>query len=59
VLEKMFERDWQRATSKDKFTSMMARENKNNKTGKDEKTAIKEVHDVLKKQYAAVRTLQR
>lgn len=50
----MFERDWQRACSKEKFTSMMSRENKANKEGKDEKVALKEVHDVLLKYYPQV-----
>ncbi|KXZ56071.1 hypothetical protein GPECTOR_2g953 [Gonium pectorale] len=54
VEERMFERDWQRACSKEKFTSMMSRENKANKEGKDEKVAIKEVHDVLLRYWAQV-----
>ncbi|KAG2438847.1 hypothetical protein HXX76_005387 [Chlamydomonas incerta] len=54
VEEKMFERDWQRACAKEKFTSMMSRENKANKEGKDEKVAIKEVHDVLLKYWPQV-----
>lgn len=53
--EKMFERDWQRACGKEKFTSMMSRENKANKEGKDEKVAIKEVHEVLLKHWPQVR----
>ncbi|GIL66635.1 hypothetical protein Vafri_20126 [Volvox africanus] len=54
VEERMFERDWQRACSKEKFTSMMSRENKANKEGKDEKVAIKEVHGVLLKNWPQV-----
>ncbi|KAJ9524025.1 hypothetical protein QJQ45_022487, partial [Haematococcus lacustris] len=52
ALEKMFERDWQRACSKEKFTSMMARENKaNSKSTKDDKTMLEEVHNVLLEVY--------
>lgn len=47
----MFERDWQRACSKEKFTSMLARENKGNEKNKPDKVAMQEVHDVLKKHY--------
>jgi hypothetical protein len=47
----MFERDWQRATGKDKFTSMLCRENKTNAAGKSDKQAMQEVHDVLQKHY--------
>ncbi len=47
-VEKMFERDWQRACGKEKFTSMMAREHKSNTkaAGKDDKAMLQEVHDV-------------
>jgi len=52
ALEKMFERDWQRVCTKEKFTSMLAREHKGNKsTEKDEATMLKEVHDVLLEYY--------
>lgn len=57
--EKMFERDWQRACSKEKFTGMLARENKANKDGKPDGQALKEVHDVLLKSYAQVREVTR
>lgn len=47
----MFERDWARACSKEKFTSMLARENKGNPAGKSDKQAMQDVHDMLKKHY--------
>jgi hypothetical protein len=47
----MFERDWQRACAKEKFTSMLARENKGNAAGKSDKQALQEVHDMLKRHY--------
>lgn len=47
----MFERDWQRACAKEKFTSMLARENKGNAAGKSDKAALAEVHDMLKRHY--------
>ncbi len=41
---KMFERDWQRACAKEKFTAMMFRENKNNKSDpKEDKEMLDEV----------------
>lgn len=49
----MFERDWARACAKDKFTSMLSRENKAGGSGKPDKQAMAEVHDVLKRHYAA------
>ncbi|GMH33927.1 hypothetical protein BSKO_01761 [Bryopsis sp. KO-2023] len=48
VVDNMFERDWARCCQKEKFTSMLCREAKNTKTQKDDKTIIKEMHDVLK-----------
>ena len=36
----MFERDWARATAKDKFSTFMARENKGNKASKPDKLAL-------------------
>lgn len=51
TLEKMFSRDWARACGKEKFTSMLARENKGNSAGKSDKAAMQEVHDMLKKHY--------
>lgn len=51
VMEKMFERDWARACGKEKFTSMMARENKSCKEPKDDKQMLNEVHDVLLEYY--------
>jgi hypothetical protein len=39
----MFERDWQRATGKEKFTAMMSRENKGSRAGREEKAALREV----------------
>jgi hypothetical protein len=53
VVARMFERDWQRATSKEKFMGFLVRENKSN-TSNDKPTdeqSIKQVHDVLKKYY--------
>jgi hypothetical protein len=47
----MFERDWARACSKEKFTSMLSRENKSNAAGKRDDVAMQEVHDVLQKHY--------
>jgi hypothetical protein len=38
--EKMFERDWQRATGKEKFWGFMSRENKGNKANKPDKLAL-------------------
>jgi len=44
----MFERDWQRCCSKEKFTTMLIREHKgNNIINKDEHQMLREVHDVL------------
>lgn len=51
TLEKLFSRDWARACGKEKFTSMLARENKGNAAGKSDKAAMQEVHDTLKKHY--------
>lgn len=51
TLEKLFSRDWQRACGKEKFTSMLARENKGNAAGKTDKVAMQEVQDMLKKHY--------
>eukprot|EP00798_Chlamydomonas_sp_ICE-L_P023775 gene23775-9334_t len=53
VETKMFERDWQRATSKEKFTSMLSREHKANKHSgnTDDKDMLQEVHDVLLHNY--------
>lgn len=51
TLDKMFERDWQRACAKEKFTSMLARENKSNAAGKSDKQALQEVHGMLKRHY--------
>lgn len=51
TLEKLFGRDWARACGKEKFTSMLARENKGNPAGKSDKVAMQEVHDMLKKHY--------
>jgi hypothetical protein len=51
TLDKMFERDWQRVCAKEKFTSMLARENKGNAAGKSDKQALQEVHDMLKRHY--------
>eukprot|EP00878_Enallax_costatus_P045018 GHUV01053851.1.p1 GENE.GHUV01053851.1~~GHUV01053851.1.p1 ORF type:complete len:472 (+),score=157.43 GHUV01053851.1:213-1628(+) len=53
TVDKMFERDWQRACGKEKFTSMLARENKGNAAGKSDKQAMQDVHDMLKKHYQA------
>lgn len=47
----MFERDWTRACGKEKFTSMLARENKGNAAGKSDKQAMQDLHDMLKKNY--------
>lgn len=51
TLDKLFEHDWQRAVGKEKFTSMLARENKGNTSGKSDKAAMQDVHDVLRKHY--------
>lgn len=51
TLDKMFERDWQRACGKEKFTSMLSRENKAAKHGKADKVALQELHDVIRKHY--------
>lgn len=51
TLEKLFSPDWQRACGKEKFTSMLARENKGNSAGKADKVAMQEVQDILKKHY--------
>lgn len=51
TLEKLFSRDWARACGKEKFTSMLSRENKGNASGKSDKVAMQEVHDMLKKHY--------
>lgn len=51
TLEKLFSRDWARACGKEKFTSMLSRENKGNAAGKSDKAAMQEVHDTLKKHY--------
>jgi hypothetical protein len=51
TLEKLFSRDWQRACGKEKFTTMLARENKGNAAGKTDKVAMQEVQDILKKHY--------
>jgi hypothetical protein len=51
TLEKLFSRDWARACGKEKFTSMLARENKGNAAGKSDKAAMQEVLDTLKKHY--------
>eukprot|EP00879_Flechtneria_rotunda_P024201 GHRR01025649.1.p1 GENE.GHRR01025649.1~~GHRR01025649.1.p1 ORF type:complete len:986 (+),score=357.96 GHRR01025649.1:892-3849(+) len=51
TLDKMFERDWARACAKEKFTSMLARENKGNAAGKSDKAAMQDVHDMLHKHY--------
>lgn len=40
VLDKMFEKDWQRAVGKEKFSSFMARENKGCKANKMDKVAL-------------------
>ncbi len=54
--ERMFERDWQRACSKEKFTGMLSRENKANKTNqREDKIMLQDVHDVLLQHYKAVR----
>jgi hypothetical protein len=47
----MFERDWGRACAKEKFMSMLARENRACAAGKSDKAALAEVHGVLKKHY--------
>lgn len=39
----MFERDWQRACAKEKFTSMLNRENKASKEGKDDKVRARAI----------------
>ncbi|KAG1678758.1 hypothetical protein FOA52_012798 [Chlamydomonas sp. UWO 241] len=50
--EKMFEKDWGRATAKEKFTGMLCRENKSNKSNpKDDKVMLQEVHSVLLQYY--------
>lgn len=51
TLEKLFSRDWARACGKEKFTSMLARENKGNAAGKSDKAAMQEVHNMLQKHY--------
>ncbi|KAK9816567.1 hypothetical protein WJX72_002063 [[Myrmecia] bisecta] len=51
TMDRMFEADWARACEKEKFTSMILRENKTGKTGLDDKAALKEVHDMLKKHF--------
>lgn len=51
TVDKMFERDWGRACAKEKFMSMLARENKGCAAGKADKVALAEVHDVLKRHY--------
>jgi hypothetical protein len=53
----MFERDWTRACGKEKFTSMLVRENKGNSAGKLDKAAMQDVHEVLKKHYQVRSTL--
>eukprot|EP00873_Tetraselmis_striata_P034657 jgi/Tetstr1/454921/TSEL_041784.t1 len=53
VTNKVFERDWQRSTAKEKFYGFLLRENKGN-TNNDKPTdeqCIKQVHDVMKKYY--------
>ena len=49
----MFERDWGRACGKDKFMSMLARENRACAAGKSDKAALAEVHEALKRHYQA------
>lgn len=51
TLDKMFERDWGRACSKEKFMSMLARENRACAANKPDKVALAEVHDVIKRNY--------
>ncbi|KAF8071180.1 hypothetical protein HT031_001262 [Scenedesmus sp. PABB004] len=53
TMDRMFERDWARACAKEKFTSMLARENKGSAAGKPDKQAVAEVHDVLRRHYQA------
>ena len=44
----MFERDWTRACTKEKFTGMLSRENKACKSDPmEDKAMLKAVHDVL------------
>jgi hypothetical protein len=47
----MFERDWGRACAKEKFMSMLARENRACTANKPDKAALAEVHAVLKRHY--------
>jgi hypothetical protein len=47
----MMERDWGRACAKEKFMSMLARENRACTAGKPDKVALAEVHDVIKRHY--------
>jgi hypothetical protein len=50
--DRMFERDWQRACAKEKFTGMLCRENKSNKSNPmDDKTMLEEVHNILLQHY--------
>ena len=50
----MFERDWTRACTKEKFTGMLSRENKACKSDPmEDKAMLKAVHDVLLEHYKA------
>ena len=52
--DRMFERDWQRACNKEKFTGMLSRENKSNKSNPmDDKAMLEEVHKILLQHYRA------
>lgn len=57
MVDKMFERDWGRACAKEKFVSMLARENKGAAAGaggKTDEAALAALRDVLKRHYGLV-----
>ncbi|DBA90981.1 TPA: hypothetical protein ACH3X2_004190 [Trebouxia sp. C0005] len=52
--DRMFEADWARACNKEKFATMMARENKNSKAPVEDKVALKEIHDTVRQHYELI-----
>ncbi|DBA81483.1 TPA: hypothetical protein ACH3X1_007263 [Trebouxia sp. C0004] len=52
--DRMFQADWARACNKEKFATMMARENKNSKAPLDDKVALKEIHDTVRQHYELI-----
>eukprot|EP00891_Asterochloris_glomerata_P005689 jgi/Astpho2/5689/fgenesh1_pg.00079_%23_100_t len=55
-LERMCEADWKHAVAKEKFSSMLSRENKGNKAGKDDKTAMADLFGLFKQHYQTLST---